>query len=316
MRVCMGAVLLCASAEAGFSHAKRHKSSSGSSAGDMLVSLAELLHIRTPPFVYNSDSVGSRQELIDALWAGNWVDSVAGRFSVANPALQLLLEKQMVDDADTSSRFGALQGQSRWEAVLSALFRARSQRMIPIETAALSIMWLYYRVPKPVWQAVSYFGKSVMSRSWVESLCDDAIERDPGPSYPVAEGLTAAVFDNLMMNVDYSSFATSDSGGRKIEMTNWATVFLPAATMPSTFTGMANLLGEVAYFGEILTWKILLTASASWRQISLATRNSDGSTTWIWRQMAICGRPRISYRRTRQPNSTFTIRSLTAAEFV
>ena len=94
MRVCMGAVLLCASAEAGFSHAKRHKSSSGSSAGDMLVSLAELLHIRTPPFVYNSDSVGSRQELIDALWAGNWVDSVAGRFSVANPALQLLLEKQ------------------------------------------------------------------------------------------------------------------------------------------------------------------------------------------------------------------------------
>ena len=126
MRVCMGAVLLCASAEAGFSHAKRHKSSSGSSAGDMLVSLAELLHIRTPPFVYNSDSVGSRQELIDALWAGNWVDSVAGRFSVANPALQLLLEKQMVDDADTSSRFGALQGQSRWEAVLSALARARA----------------------------------------------------------------------------------------------------------------------------------------------------------------------------------------------
>ena len=252
MRVCMGAVLLCASAEAGFSHAKRHKSSSGSSAGDMLVSLAELLHIRTPPFVYNSDSVGSRQELIDALWAGNWVDSVAGRFSVANPALQLLLEKQMVDDADTSSRFGALQGQSRWEAVLSALFRARSQRMIPIETAALSIMWLYYRVPKPVWQAVSYFGKSVMSRSWVESLCDDAIERDPGPSYPVAEGLTAAVFDNLMMNVDYSSFATSDSGGRKIEMTNWATVFLPAATMPSTFTGMANLLGAGGIFrGDI-----------------------------------------------------------------
>ena len=214
----------------------------------MLVSLAELLHIRTPPFVYNSDSVGSRQEMIDALWAGDWAESVAGRFSAANPALQHLLEKQVLDDADTLSRFGALQGQSRWEAVMSALFRARSQKMIPIETAALSIMWLYYRVPKPVWQAVTYFSKSVMSRFWVESLCDEAIERDPGPSYPVAEGLTAAVFDNLMMNVGYSSHATSDSGGRKIEMTNWATVFLPAATMPPSFTGMANLLGAGGIF--------------------------------------------------------------------
>ena len=255
MRVLLVAVLLCASAEAGtasaeagYSHKKRHKSSSGSSAGDMLVSLAELLHIRTPPFVYNSDSVGSRQEMIDALWAGDWAESVAGRFSAANPALQHLLEKQVLDDADTLSRFGALQGQSRWEAVMSALFRARSQKMIPIETAALSIMWLYYRVPKPVWQAVTYFSKSVMSRFWVESLCDEAIERDPGPSYPVAEGLTAAVFDNLMMNVGYSSHATSDSGGRKIEMTNWATVFLPAATMPPSFTGMANLLGAGGIF--------------------------------------------------------------------
>ena len=77
MRVLLVAVLLCASAEAGtasaeagYSHKKRHKSSSGSSAGDMLVSLAELLHIRTPPFVYNSDSVGSRQEMIDALSVG------------------------------------------------------------------------------------------------------------------------------------------------------------------------------------------------------------------------------------------------------
>ena len=245
-RAALVVVLLCASAEAGWNHVKRHKSSSGSSAGDMLANLAELLHIRTPPFVYNSDRDGSRQEMIDALWAGTWTETVADRFSTANPALQQLLEQQMVDDADDPSRFRALQGQSRWEAVLSALFRARSQKWVPIETAAMSVMWLYYRVPKPVWQAVSYFGRSVMSRAWVESLCDDAIERDPGPSYPVAEGLTAAVFDNLMMNVGYSGFATSDSDGRKIEMTNWATVFLPAAAMPPTFTG---IYGESARCG-------------------------------------------------------------------
>ena len=64
----------------------------------------------------------------------------------------------------------------------------------------------------------------------------------------MAEGLTAAVFDNLQMKVGYSGYATSNSDGRKIEMTNWATIFLPAATMPPTFTGMANLLGAGGIF--------------------------------------------------------------------
>ena len=214
----------------------------------MLTNLAELLHIKTPPFVYHSHSEGSRIQLIDALWSGKWAATVGRRFTDSNPALTQLLEQQMVDDSDALTRFRDVQGQSRWEAVISALFRARSQKYVPIETAAMSVMWLYYRVPEPVWSVVSYFGRSVMCHAWTESLCDDAVERDPGPSYPVAEGITAAVFDNLQMNVGYSSYATSTSTGRKIEMTNWATLFLPAATMPSTFTGMADLLGAGGIF--------------------------------------------------------------------
>ena len=245
----LAVLLLCASAEAGWTHSKRlHSRSGSSSAADMLSSLAELLHIKTPPLVFHSDSEGSRSQLIDALWSETWAATVASRFTDSNPALTELLEQQMVDDSDASTRFRDVQGQSRWEAVMSALFRARSQKYVPIETAAMSIMWLYYRVPKPVWSVVSYFGRSVMSHAWTESLCDDAVERDPGPSYPVAEGITAAVFDNLQMNVGYSSYATSTSSGRKIEMTNWATLFLPAATMPSTFTGMVDLLGAGGIF--------------------------------------------------------------------
>ena len=87
-----------------------------------------------------------------------------------------------------------------------------------------------------------------MSFSWTQPLCDDALERDPGPAYPLAEGLTAAVFDNFQMNVCYSSYATSDSSGSKIQMTNWATVFLPRAAMPAAFQGMAALLGSGGIF--------------------------------------------------------------------
>ena len=242
-------VVLVCPAEATLARApKRHRAGFLASAGDVLAKAAELLHISTPRFVFHSDEPGSRMQLIDALWTGTWGETVAGRFTDSNPALTQLLELQMVDDSESSTRFRAIQGQSRWEAVMSALFRARSQKYVPIETAAMSIMWLYYRVPMPVWQVVSHFGRSVMCRTWTESLCDDAIERDPGPSYPVAEGITAAVFDNLQMNVGYSSYATSTSDGRKIEMTNWATVFLPAATMPPTFTGMADLLGAGGIF--------------------------------------------------------------------
>ena len=93
-----------------------------------------------------------------------------------------------------------------------------------------------------------YFGRAVMSRTWTEELCDAAVERDPGPNYPIAEGISAAVFDNLMMNVGYSSFGTSGQAGRKIEMTNWATLFLPAAAMPAGFIGMDALLGTGGIF--------------------------------------------------------------------
>ena len=217
-------------------------------AEQVLSRAAELLHISTPPLVFHSQDDGAKNNLIDALWGQTWPETIASRFSDANPAFTFLMEQQTVDAAEEPTRFRELQGQSRWEATIRALFRARSQQLIPIETAALSIMWLYYRVPTPVWHAVSYFGKSVMSRLWTEGLCDLAVARDPGPSYPVAEGITAAVFDNFMMNVDYTSFSQAGQAGHKIEMTNWASVFLPAAAMPADFPGMDAVLGAGGIF--------------------------------------------------------------------
>ena len=53
--------------------------------------------------------------MIDALWAGTWAETVASRFTDANPALTELLEQQLVDDPDTATRFRDVQGQSRFE---------------------------------------------------------------------------------------------------------------------------------------------------------------------------------------------------------
>jgi hypothetical protein len=221
----------------------------GASYEHLLSRAAEFLQITTPPFVFNAKTdPGGRLALIDALWAGTWVKEIANRFTHANPALRYLLELQEVDGDEGSTVLRALAGQSRWEAVMSALFRARSRNNVPIETAAMSIAWLYYRVPKPVWGAMTYFGRAVMSRTWAETLCDLAMERDPGPAYPTAVGISAAVFDNLMMKVGYSSYATGGEAGRKIEMTNWATLFMPASAMPNGFTGIDALLGAGGIF--------------------------------------------------------------------
>ena len=55
---------------------------------------------------------------------------------------------------------------------MAALFRARSTRLVPIKTAAMTVMWLYYRVPQPVWRAATYFTRVVLSSGWAEDLCD------------------------------------------------------------------------------------------------------------------------------------------------
>ena len=102
-------VLLVCPAEATLARApKRHRAGFLASAGDVLAKAAELLHISTPRFVFHSDEPGSRMQLIDALWTGTWGETVAGRFTDSNPALTQLLELQMVDDSESSTRFRAI----------------------------------------------------------------------------------------------------------------------------------------------------------------------------------------------------------------
>ena len=114
-------------------------------------------------------------------------------------------------------------------------------RSVPFETAALSIEFLHYTVPRVAWDAVAQLSRAVMCRSWTEELCELALTRDPGPQYPVAMGISAAVFDNYMIKVGYGSYHTVDSHGHKHEMTNWASAALPQSTIPISFD-IAKLL--------------------------------------------------------------------------
>ena len=105
-----------------------------SAAERVLTSASELLHLRAPQFTFHMDMENAMENLADTLWSAVWTESVANRFTEANPALRFLLEQQQVDDAmPACDRFAPLQGQSRWEAAMSAIFRARSQRVVLLE---------------------------------------------------------------------------------------------------------------------------------------------------------------------------------------
>lgn len=107
---------------------------------------AELLNLRSPPFTYNVDDSRQREQLIHDLWSGDY-SAIAGRFTAANPMLVNLFEEQRLDEAAEAPRYRVLRGGPRFEAVLSALFRARSIKLVTLESATLAIQWLYYRVP-------------------------------------------------------------------------------------------------------------------------------------------------------------------------
>lgn len=212
---------------------KRRSSDGGgsSSSSSFVARAAEMLNLWKPTHVYHMDDDGARNALIDMLWTGDY-EAASGRFTRANSELVSFFEELRIDGED--GRHFVLKKSSwpRFEGVLSLLFRARSQKYVPLETAALSVLFLHYRVPHAAWEAIAHFSRSVMSWSWTVDLCEDAVLRDPGAQYPTAQGMTAAVFDNFMIRVGYGSYATQESSATTFSMTNWATAFLPANSVP------------------------------------------------------------------------------------
>ena len=209
----------------------RRKSDAAESSSSISSGIATLLDIFRPAGVYHADNPEDRVRLIQDLWAGKF-DTRFGRFTDANPVLVQLFEALRLDGNEWRGREKKT-AWPRWEGVLSCMFRARSQKFIPLETAALSVSFLTYHVPHVPWESLMYFTKAIMARSWTEALCDEAMSLNPNPLYETAAEMTAAVFDNFEIRVGYGSYATADSSAFRMTMTNWATAFLPALAVPA-----------------------------------------------------------------------------------
>jgi hypothetical protein len=131
--------------------------------------------------------------------------------------------------------------------VLTVLLREKSQKLVPLFVAAMSVRCLHYRVPRHCWDTLTFFTRALMSHAWTEQLCEAAVARDPilqaGRPYPTIDGVSAAVFDNFTITANYGSYATADSSGTRMDMTNWASALLPATAAPAGFSLRTMLSG-------------------------------------------------------------------------
>ena len=176
---------------------------------------AELFKLSTPAFTYHMDDPEQRNSLITFLWTGDYINAI-GRFTTSNPNLISFFQKQLLDDSTEPTRFHALTGfMPRWENVLMQMWRARSQKIVPFEAAALAIRMLHYQTPQAVWTAVTFFSDLAMSRTWTERLIEDALhpDRNPGCPYEVASGISGAIFDNFNIHIGHGAYSTIKSKG-------------------------------------------------------------------------------------------------------
>eukprot|EP00965_Chrysotila_dentata_P060881 2018071-Pleurochrysis_carterae.AAC.1 len=81
------------------------------------------------------------------------------------------------------------------------------------------------------------------SYTWTTEIITAALEleKEHAPSYDVVDWVSAAVFANYTDQIKYSALHNANSHGERLDMTNWATLYLPKAVLPHINLGIIGL---------------------------------------------------------------------------
>ena len=175
---------------------------------------------------------GDRKALSDALYAGNYAATMQ-ILRDNNRELVCVLYAQMSNQSDETETL--LAARSRMvDGILLDICRAQNILHVPVVTAALSILGEFNHVAREYHDSIAQLHRGVaLSEKWVRDFLADARKWRPEPPFERVAGVTVAVFDNLTMKVDYSSYSTQGETGHKLDMTNWLSTPVPVALAPS-----------------------------------------------------------------------------------
>eukprot|EP00962_Isochrysis_galbana_P009201 scaffold2568_cov118-Isochrysis_galbana.AAC.2 len=174
-----------------------------------------------------------RLRAIEYCWAGDFSDCTAEILS-SNPELSQVLEcrtsssyvqRSLYDDDSDAKR------STRLNYLAGIIARNRSQSFLPKHQLLMACESKHKLCNRVLWQHWSSI-RALPSFTWTEDFVEEALRYDPGCRYPVLDWVSASVFDNYTEQMNYSATHNADTQGRRLDMTNWATLFLPRASLP------------------------------------------------------------------------------------
>ena len=162
--------------------------------------------IALAPSVYDMDDPHARAACIRQLWTGEYAEAI-GAIASENRELALVLQSSTASGYRPSNpeRYAAECAQ-RLDAVLSYLTRMRSQKLVPLWTAAFSVMSMGRQLPLPLWTSMSKLHRGLlMSEPWTRKLVTEAMEQRPPRVENFVRSVHCTVFDNYTRRCLYKS---------------------------------------------------------------------------------------------------------------
>ena len=228
-----------------FTHVKRKKSAGGSTedAGIELASIEERLQVLTTEhdalhLSFNSTGIpnmaraGDRRQLAINLYEGDYAATME-QLRSNNWQLVAVLNDQLRNESTETEHLQ--QARARHvDGMLLDICRAQNKDVIPVLTAAMSVMGEFNHVAREYHDVLALYHRgAALSEKWVRDFLVEARAWRPPPSEPFIDGVAVAVFDNLSMNLDYSSYSSQGETGYKLEMTNWLSTRVPRSLAPA-----------------------------------------------------------------------------------
>ena len=199
----------------------------------MAVTLASVFSSAAPVGGFTFSNSSERAAAIDWVWSLEYSDAQTEILD-RNPELDELFSAR-VDKRVTPSRISDLEAferrhRSRLNFSASLLGRNRNKDFIPKPMLLLALEAKHKRMNRTLWAEFSSV-RVLPSYTWTEAFIAEALDCDPGCSYPIVDLVSAAVFDNYTEQMNYSAAHTVDTPGERIDMTNWATLYLPQSSL-------------------------------------------------------------------------------------
>lgn len=186
-------------------------------------------------------SAGARESALRYMWEREYKD-VFSEILDCNPDLADLLDTRTSNSYSSRLDSGdevETRRKQRLNFLGGVLSRNRNQHFLPKHQLLLAIQARHKQLNLSLWAQLTHM-RLLPSYTWTTEFISAALELQHQyvPSYAVVDWLSAAVFDNYTEQINYSAAHNADSQGERLDMTNWATLYLPRQILPHINLGV------------------------------------------------------------------------------